>query len=433
MPKAFPNVIHLRTIGLDHTPNVRRCGRGARHWLSASRSWDSTDSDPFAASNLVKSHFLGSNRKMRRRLYRHLGRLALLGAALVVFCPCAGAQGEPASPPSALSEDAAIAQARALFNEGTDGARRGEWRLALTAFERSVALHPHAVTTYNIGYCERALGRYTRARKLFAGALAENAAHGGGELPDDLALAAKEYLAEVERQIAHAVISISPEGASVLVDGQPLERAVTDGPRQVLWAGTRDLGPAEPAPASTFELQVDPGAHTFVVSKAGYVASVSTRTFEIGAEANVVLTLPLASSAAPGAPFPPPTGGESTETHAGAPSRVPLYIALGVGAAALATGLTAGAVALSIKEKGASHYPQAGTAADVSTVGFIVGGVGAATGALYWWLSLRESAASARQPSASGSAAIGSTADAVHEVRVRPWVGPGWGGLLGTF
>ena len=100
--------------------------------------------------------------------------------------------------------------------------------------------------------------------------------------------------------------------------------------------------------------------------------------------------------------------------------------------AGLATGLTAGAVALSIKEKGASHYPQAGTAADVSTVGFIVGGVGAATGALYWWLSLRESAPSARQPSASGSAAIGSTA-AVHEVRVRPWVGPGCGGLLGTF
>jgi hypothetical protein len=329
----------------------------------------------------------------------------------------------------------AATQARDLFNEGADRARRGDWSQALTAFERSGAMRPHAVTTYNIGYCERALGRYTRARKMLGKALAENAAHGGVELPDELATAAKTYLAEVERQIARAVVSLAPEGATVLVDGRPLERAVTDGPRPVLWAGTRDLGSAEPTPASTFQLDLDPGAHTFVVAKAGYADDVATRSFEPGAESNLVIQ--LSARAAPSVA----SGPEAVE--GGGPtvgSRVPAYIAWGVGAAGLVTGAIAGAIAIGenphcSKTTGCEPVESrqlgvADTAADVSTAGFIVGGAGAVTGGILWWLSGKRSAASTVKAAKSEASLKGRV---LHGVEIAPWVTPTGGGVVGTF
>jgi hypothetical protein len=341
----------------------------------------------------------------------------------------ASGQDRPAPTPAGASQDAATDQARALFNEGTDKAHAGEWSLALTAFERSEALHPHAVTTYNIGYCERALGRYMRARKMLGEALAENAAHGGVELPDELAAGAKSYLAEIERQIARALISVSPEGVSITIDGRPLERAVTDGPRPIAWADTRALGPAEPVPASTFELYVDPGPHVFVVTKLGFAEDVSTHTFEPGSEQSLLFALP------PSVPTPramsAPVGRADAQTHPPAPSRIPLVVSLGVGAAGLAPGAIAGGIAIGLKGEGPSHYAQAGTAADVATVGFVVGGVGAVVGALYWWLSMPASPSS--QPPAPGAGVRGPRPRARLDVRVVPWATPWGGGVYGTF
>jgi len=328
------------------------------------------------------------------------------------------AQGQPTPPPA--PPDTGTDQARSLFNDGTEKARRGDWSVALTSFERSEALRPHAVTTYNIGYCERALGRYTRAREILGRALAENVAHGGAELPDDLASAAKTYLAELERQIARAVVSISVEGATVLVDGRPLERAATDGPRPVLWAGTRDLGAAEAPPASTFELQIDPGPHAFVVSKAGYVDDVTTRSFEAGTPSTVAIELKVAAPAGPA----PEASSALAERHAQSPNRAPIYISLVIAAGALATGATAGAIAIDLKGEGNAHYGSAGTAADVSTVAFVVGGVGAATGAILWLLSPKDTSRS--------SGAAGRTRF-LGELRVAPIVIPGGAGVVGTW
>jgi len=310
-------------------------------------------------------------------------------------------------------------QARALFLEGTEDARRGDWSQALPAFERSEALRPHAVTAYNIGFCERALGRTTRARKMLGRAMAENAAHGGVELPEDLATAARTYLSELEKRIARAVVSVSPDGATIGVDGRPLEPATAGGLRPVLWAGTRDPGPAEPVAASTFELELDPGSHVFVVSRPGYADEVVARTFEAGAEVNLTVKLSPPAPAPAALPTPRPAGAES-------PSRAPLYVALAIGGAGLATGAIAGGVALAQKSKvssdcpsftcsgpGATELSQTGTAADVSTTGFLVGGVGVAVAAVIWWLS----------PGGSrGGAAY-----------VTPWVAPGGGGVAGSF
>jgi hypothetical protein len=180
-----------------------------------------------------------------------------------------------------------------------------------------------------------------------------------------------------------------------------------------VWAGTRAPGEAEAVPASTFELQIDPGAHVFALSKAGYVEQLSTHDFQPGVMPNIELALSPAAPAAPklaappssgaGEPEarpPPPSRAEAPEERPPSPSPWPLYATASVGVAGLATGAIAGIVAIGIKGEGTSHYAQAGTYADMSTAGFIVGGIGVASAALAWWL-LREPASRPRPPGAS--------------------------------
>src|SRR5450432_2602583 len=182
----------------------------------------------------------------------------------------------------APEESAKIAQARAAFAQGIELARQGRWLDALAELTRSDALHPHAVTTYNIGYCERSLGRYTRARKMLSKALADNQASGGQELPEDLTSAATELLSETAQQVATINVTIRPPRATLKVDGRPLELVSASGARPVASAGTRDVGEAEVAPAESFDLLIDPGTHEFVVSAGDHDVTVITRSFEPG-------------------------------------------------------------------------------------------------------------------------------------------------------
>jgi Tfp pilus assembly protein PilF len=70
-----------------------------------------------------------------------------------------------------------VAGARTAFERGATLAQEGRWSDALTQFELSASLRPHATTTYNIGFCERALGHPTRAKKYFKEALVRDEAH----------------------------------------------------------------------------------------------------------------------------------------------------------------------------------------------------------------------------------------------------------------
>jgi hypothetical protein len=335
------------------------------------------------------------------------------------------AKAQTAEVSAASPEGAATVEARALFREAAQWARAGDWSQALAAFERSRALRPHAVTTYNIGYCERALGRAVRARNALRNALAENAAHGGGELPEALATAATQYLLELERRVARAIVRLSPEDSSILVDGRPLEVQRTDGPRPVLLAGTRDAGPGEPVAASTFELQLDPGAHVFVVSRAGYADDVTTRTFEPGSELDITVTLaPPPESRAPSASYVRESAGSATRS----PGRLPQYVALGVGGAGLMTGAIAGGIALAQAAKvhdtcganhactgaGSTYLTRADIAADVATAGFIAAGLCVAVAVTIGWLSPKR-------------------VTAERHLRLAPWVTPGAGGVYGIF
>src|SRR5439155_897636 len=195
--------------------------------------------------------------------------IALVACAASFAGSWAHEAGAQSPPQEEATSDPNVAEARTAFKEGTALARQAQWGEALLAFEHSARLRPHTFTTYNLGYCERALGRYTRARKFLAKALAENEARGGTALSADVATDAKKYLAEIDERIARVAVSLAPADAAVSVDGRPLEMVAADRTTPVLAAGTRDLGPGEVPAATQFELLVDPGAHVFTVSRPG--------------------------------------------------------------------------------------------------------------------------------------------------------------------
>lgn len=350
-----------------------------------------------------------------------LGAPPAFGQPMVEANPPAMPESPP-SPGSATSP--AVVEARSAFQQGIVLAKAERWALALQALERSNELHPHAITTYNIGYCERQLGHLTRARKLLAKSLTDHRARGEVELPADLVSAAQTYLSELDPQIARVTVTITP--GAVAVDGRPLELGESVGPRPVLLAGTRGVGQGEVPPASTFEVLVDPGTHVFVLSVKDRADVIANETVAPGSQISLELRLPE-PTANPKAPAPLPEAEPSpTEKH----NRVPVFVALGIGAAALAVGTASGLLAFAQKsgvEQACSHGSDANRcmsqrdsgirAADISTGAFIGGGVAVALGAVLFF-------------AAPGSK---TTKAAATKPQVRPVLGWGSLGLEGRF
>ena len=293
------------------------------------------------------------------------------------------------APSSAASP--AVAEARAAFQAAIALAKAERWAPALQAFERSDALHPHAITTYNIGYCERQLGHSTRARKMLKKALADHRARGEAELPDELVSSAKVYLSEADKHIARVFLTVTT--GALTVDGRPLELAEDDGPHPVLLAGTRAVGPPEAPPSGMIEVLLDPGTHVFVLSVKGRADVSTSETLIPGSRISLELHVPDATvdskrpTQVPEATAPP----EKT------PNRAPAFIAFGVGAAALAVGTASGLVAFGKKsdvkaacaEPGAarcsSERESGNRAADIATGAFIAAGAAIGVGAVLWF------------------------------------------------
>jgi hypothetical protein len=185
-------------------------------------------------------------------------------------------------------EAQATASAREAFVQGTESARNARWSEALASFERSASLRPHAVTTYNIGACERALGRYTLARRTLQRALDENERAGGGQLPEATVADIAGYLAQIDALLTTAEVDIAPSNAAIAIDGRPLESLGEGAP---LAAGTRPPGPGELPPGAHFRVLLDPGAHVITVSRPGYAEAIVYRSFAAGDKVTLTLSL----------------------------------------------------------------------------------------------------------------------------------------------
>lgn len=344
----------------------------------------------------------------------------------VLACSLAAPAPAPAQTGAAPAADTGTQRARELFEHGAALAREGRWHDALAAFEQSATLRSHATTTYNVGYCERALGHATRARKYFAQALRENATRGGGELSSDLQGATEQYLREVEAQVATADVTIDPADASITVDGRPLELDSQPGAPPVLFAGTRDPGDGQAPPSGTFVLRIDPGSHVFAVTARDGRSRVVDERFTAGEHRTLRIALPPRAASAPDRQ--PRSGSVMLDRapHGWTSQHTWAVVVAGAGVAAIAGGtyfgLRAGSRWHDAKaacpgltacpdDRGSQLSADAKRDGNLATVAF-VGGAAALGGAAVLWLTAPS--LHSERPAVGAAILPGSAAIAVH-------------------
>ena len=192
---------------------------------------------------------------------------------------------EEESPPPPEPEDPKLTKAREAFSQGVELVKKANWSGALSAFERSASLHPHATTTFNVGAVERAMGRYTKARATLKRALQEGSRN-EGQLAPSLADEARGFIDEIDRMMVRLSVTLSPADAAIAVDGRPL---VPEGKEHV--AGVAPPGPGKPAPGGQFVVLMSPGAHVLTLSRRGFDDVVVNKTYAPGARETLPLKL----------------------------------------------------------------------------------------------------------------------------------------------
>jgi hypothetical protein len=332
---------------------------------------------------------------------------ALLCATLAVTAPQALAGGDP------------TAQARALAQEAGDLIDAKKYADALDRVTRAETLYHAPTHELMMGQANEGLGHLAAALAIFEKLAAEPIPAAAPHAFVEAQQAGKERLRALLARVPSLLVSVKGlrpgQRAEVKVDGEPY---------------AIDTAAARPA---------DPGSHLIVVSVEGrdpvqQTVLLPEKGGVVTAEVSMAPSDSHEAVSAPQAPPPPlpsilaePGGGQP---HSGGGSLVPAFVAFGVGVAGLGVGAVTGAMSMSnvsdLRNKcpgnvcpssQQSQIDSTKTLGTVSTVGFIVGGVGAAAGVTLLLL---------RKPS-------GESAAARHPRTVVPWVGVGTAGVEGTF
>lgn len=303
-----------------------------------------------------------------------------------------------AAPAPAFADDAAdVAAARALATEGVKLADAGNCADAVDRLSRAEALHHAPTILGRLGECQVLLGKLVEGTENLQKVVREPL---GDKAPPAFVAAverAKKVLAVAQPKIARLTLAIGPAEAKpvVTIDGVQVSSAA--------------LGSARP---------MDPGSHQVAVSAPGYVSTSATLELAEAESKQLALQLvpaakppeppppvDVAPPAAPPAPTPPAAPPEqpappapSAKAHeldaASNDGRTVAWVAFGVGAAGIVSGATFGFVALDSKRTLDRVCPEricpvdehetlddAHRWATMSTIGFIVGGVGIGVGA----------------------------------------------------
>ena len=284
---------------------------------------------------------------------RSLGMLVLV--ASTAWALPAGAQPRAPTSPSAQADRE---RARALGEEGLEHFAAGRWQEAHDRFERADRLFHAPTLTLYMARCQAKLGRPLAARALYERLLAEPVPPSAPKPFLEAQASARTELAEVEARVGRLTVVVTGGDAAVAIDGVAVEGA--DRARR----------------------PVEPGEHTIEVTSPGQAPVRRTVTVAEGAEETVSI------SVSPAAAPPPPPPHEVEEG-----SMVPALVAFGVGAAGLGVGSVTGILALSkaseLKDQCDGNRCAAALETDrdavdtlstLSTIGFVVGGVGVATG-----------------------------------------------------
>jgi hypothetical protein len=313
-----------------------------------------------------------------------------------------------------------IAQARDLGQQAQAAFEAGNFAESEKLWTGAANLYPQAPTlTLGLARTQVKLGKLVLAQESYNKIIREKE-HSPSNVPafKDAYAAAAAEVGPVSAKIASVVIRVEgPTNPTVTLDGQPVSAA--------------GLGLKRP---------VDPGSHVVKAEAPGFKpAETSFQVAESGAaEAKLKLekSADAPVAAAPSQPAPHDASGP-VDVGTGKSSRKTLALAaLGVGGAGLIFGTITGVIAMGKHSDLEGQCPDGkcpnGVSGDVdsyktmgtlSTIGFIVGGVGVAAGAVLWFTAPKSG-------TATGSA---STTHVAKGFSWQPFVTAGGGGVAGRF
>lgn len=199
-----------------------------------------------------------------------------------------------------------LAAARQVFGEGKALEGKGQWAPALEKFKKVAMVKMTPQVRFHIALCEENLGRMVSAIKGF-------------ELAFEDAKLAGSSAAEVEKLAPDRAAALRNRVGKLRVEvtGRLIDSRITLDDTAL---GAKELGT---------DLPVDPGAHVVEVrDKNG--KSTFKKELTVAEKASEKIEVPVDDKAAP----PAPTATEAPPPPP--PSRVPVYVAGGLGAAAFA-------------------------------------------------------------------------------------------------
>jgi PEGA domain len=186
----------------------------------------------------------------------------------------------------AQTNDAGMERARQAYVRGVELSKDEHWGDALAQFEDAAAARDAPLTRFNIGYCQRALGRYVAAHKTLVAVLANPVGLDPAQLED-----AKSYTIEFERVIARVDVTLDPDTAAVAIDGRPLEADGTSA--TTFLAGVAPAAAAKPIGVGRFTVLLDPGRHVVLASRPGHQDVVVQASYRPGERATLALHLDM--------------------------------------------------------------------------------------------------------------------------------------------
>ena len=272
-----------------------------------------------------------------------------------------------------------ISQARDLGAQAQQASEAGNFGESERLWTAASNLYPAAPTlTLGLARSQMKQGKLVLAKENYNKIIREQSSNPNASQAFKDALAAAQ--AEIETanaKIAHVTITVEggAPNVQVTIDDQAVNAAGIGVPRPI-----------------------DPGQHTVKASAEGYAPAEMTFQVTDAGTAEAKLTLTKTAGGAPPPPPPEPTGQvvpppatTTTRDHTLA------YVGFGVGGAGLVFGAITGLLALGKHGDLADKCPDSKcpasvqsdvdgfhTMATLSTVGFIVAGVGAAAGAVLW-------------------------------------------------
>jgi hypothetical protein len=329
-----------------------------------------------------------------------------------------------AAAPAAAQTDEQRAGARTLATEGAQAFNEGRFKDAVDLFSKAESLvhaPPHLLF---MARAHAKLGQFVKAREAYWKILKEPLAPNAPQAFKDAQAAAEKERKDVEPHIGRLMIKVEGGDAAkdlaIAVDGQPMSTVL--------------LGVPQPS---------DPGEHTVTVTATGFKAAPAKVTIKDAGLGSVVIKLEVDASAAPPSATPaaaPATSSAPAATSTPAPMsttspatsdtgksgpnqgmRTGAYVGFGVGAVGIVLGtvfVLKSASKRSDADKAAAEitHPtdgsrgcdlaggfcsaddpkvqnlaklddQARSAKTIGIVGYVVGGVGVATGVTLFVLS----------------------------------------------